>query len=253
VVVPGGVGVARRDQRHRGRRCCLGEPLQAVLPRLGERTELAHGLRMEDFRDHARQHAPVLQRRADALGPSRVVGDDAPGAVRPPHQVGRVAAEPAFETKPLRRAARAQECRVAVDQCRREGAVGQQSLRAVDVAEDRLEQTRALRETGGERGELGLGEQQRDRVAATRVRLGAWEHARGPFLLERPIEAGRPFQQRIAPEFGERPEQVAPVRTQPAPAVHHLIERGGCAHALSICPTQAQDARVLGQERLGAD
>ena len=210
------------------------QALQRVLPEVEKGAERADLRGTERLGQHARQQPPVLPRGADARRAGGAIRQHTPGSVRPAQQVGGVELQ---DRRPGAIAGEAEIAGVGVDQRRRHHSLAQQHARAVDVGQHGREQARALGQARFKRGELGGRDRQRHRIAAERVfgGVGAGQHAGDALLLERVGEPPRPLLQAALAEPGERAEQRAPVRPQPAAAVHHLIEGASRVFPPSPC------------------
>jgi hypothetical protein len=135
VAIPTRICMARRQQR--GATGTLRrQALQYIGPMLHERIERAQLLCGEDLRHHASQTPAIFQRMRQPVGPIGSVGRNLPCAIgRADHVGGVVAQEPSRRCLPGA-AAGTQETGVGVNQCRRQGAEGEEALLAVDVAQN---------------------------------------------------------------------------------------------------------------------
>ena len=222
VPVPGGIGVARRQQRRRPR-ARRRDPPQHVQAELDERIDVAEQLRGEQFRHDAAEPPAVLQRVRETVGKTGAVRQHMPRAVRAHAQVGGIELQQSRPDRRSRHAARPQERRIGVHQRRRQHAIGQQALRAIQIGQHRIQQPRALRQSGFERGEFRLRQRQRDRVEAPRIGRRAGKQARNALLLHHPVEPPCALGQHAVAEPGQHAKQAAPLRAQSALAVHHFV------------------------------
>ena len=149
---------------------------EAVAQRGEEGRQVLHLQIAVQLGKDARDDQPVLERVAHAERRLGAVGNDPPAAVGRAREVDGVNVQP-DAARHWDADAGAQEARVAVDQRRRQQALAQQVLRAVEVAQDAVEQVRALRHCGLDFGPLlGRQEQRQDveipgAVDAARVRV----------------------------------------------------------------------------------
>ncbi len=220
VPVPGRIGVTRGQQR---RRAARHDPTQHVEAKLDERIDMAEQLRHEEFRHDAPEPPAVLQGVSESIGKPGAVRQHMPRAVGRAYQVGGVELQQLAIRLRLGLAAGPQEPRICVDQCGGQRAVGQQSLRAVQIGEHRLQKLRALRQAGFERDEFRLRQRQRDRVEPPRIGRRARQQARRTLFLHHPLEPPGTLGQHAPAQAGEHAQQAAPLRAQPTLAVHHLV------------------------------
>ena len=125
--------------------------------------EMLHVQVAEHLREDARDDEPVLERVARARRRLRAVVDDPPAAVGRARQVGGVLQQVATAGRPQALGG-GEEAAVAEDHRRRDRAALQQRLRAVEIAEDAVEQVGALLDAGGDRLPLVGRQHERDRV-----------------------------------------------------------------------------------------
>ena len=115
-----------------------------------ERRQVLHRQLAEHLREDARDDEPILERVARARGRLRAVVDDPPAAVGRARQVGGVLQQVTAAGRPQALGGR-EKAAMAEDHLRRDRAALQQRLRAVEIAEDAVEQVGALRDAGADR------------------------------------------------------------------------------------------------------
>ena len=123
---------------------------------LHERIERAQLLCGEDLWHDASQAPAIFQRMRQPVGPIGPVGGNLPRAIGRADHVGGVVAQESARRRFPRPTAGTQETSVGVNQSRRQGADGEETLLAVDVAQNCIQQTCALGQAGFERAEFGL-------------------------------------------------------------------------------------------------
>ena len=135
----GHVGVAHSAGRH-------GE--QRIVPAIDEGPEMAHRDGAEGLGQASRQHAAHFQRIADAGRHLGMVSQHMPASAAQPHQVNGVVGEVARRRLAVHDLAGPQEMPVGMDQHRRQQALLQQRLRAIEIGQDGVEQACPLDEAG---------------------------------------------------------------------------------------------------------
>jgi YhgE/Pip-like protein len=155
----------------------------------------------------------------------RAIVEHAPAAIRPAQQVHRIEMQHRLDRRHAVAPAGAQESGIGEDHFGRKDAVGQQALRPVQVAQHRIQQRRALRDAGLERGEFRRRQHQRQRVAAPgRLALRSRQDAGHPLILEGAVQPPGALAQHPLPHAAHQAEQAAPMRAHAAPAIDHFVE-----------------------------
>ncbi len=178
-----------------------------------------------DVRQCARGGDAVLQRKAGAGRRLGAVAQHPPFAVGPAAELegAEMQEMPAGR---LHADQRSQELRAGGDQARRQQAVGDQAVFAVDVGDDRLEQFGALHQPGGDRLPFALIDQQRymskrpGALGGTNLVVDAVIDAGIAQIL---IGAGKAARQLLRPQCVERIDQRFPDGAHGAFGVDHLV------------------------------
>ncbi len=213
----------------------LGSPLrQTVLQRAEERRQVLYAEFAEFFGKQTRHDDPVLQRITGTGGRLRAVGDNPPAAVRRAGEVGGVKVQPGVAGRAYT-LAWPEKAVVSEHQRRRQVAVLEQVLRAVQIAEQRVEQSGALGD--GERNlvPFRLREDHRQRVEFPRpvgaLRIGI-DVVGDPVLQDPP-----PHVVELVPHLRrggavQMVEERTPGRTQLPVFGEHLVEAVGLARVV---------------------
>ena len=199
--------------------------VQRVLPEFREVLQRAEQVGGEEFREDAAEPAAVFQRMGQTVGPAGAVRQHAPCAVGAAHQVGGVELQQPGARLRGRLAAGTEEAGIAIDQGRRQDALGEQTLRAVEVAQHRVQQTGALGQAGRQAGEVGLRQRYRDRVEAPGVGRGTGEQGGDALFGGDALQALCALDQGRPAEARHYSEQTPPVRAESPFAVNHLVQR----------------------------
>ena len=189
------------------------------------RGEVLHRQLAEHLREDARNDEPVLERVARTRRRLRAVAHHPPASVGRARQVGRVLQQvhAAHRLQALRRAEKAA---VAEDHGRRNGAALQQRLRAVDVAEDAVEQVGALGDAGLDRIPFVGRQEQRQRVDFPRAvgSHGVVVDVVGDALLaDLPLGQRQRLAHLALAALGERTHEGVPVRPRLRRAGQQLV------------------------------
>ena len=201
---------------------------QGVAQRLEEWGEPLHPAVAERLGECARDDDAVLEGVAGPRRGLRAVAEHEPAAVGAAPEVGRVEVQvPAAGDADA--VDRPQESGVRVDQLRRDQALLEEPLRAVQVVEDQFQEPRALPEARLQGGGLGLRDQQRDRVELPRPRGAvrvAVDVVGDAVLADELLRLVPAADQLRRAEFAQRVEQRLPVRPGRAVAADRLAVSG---------------------------
>ena len=218
-------GVLAVPRRVRGQRELAGLEGGGEAPRLGRHQQVGQ---------HPVNDDAVFEGEAEPVGGLGAVAEHPPASVRRAHEVGRVEMQPA----PARRfepVAAAQEGGVRVQPLRRQRALGDQAPRAVEVAEHRVEQPRALGDRLLKLRPFGPVDDARHQVEGPVALPGAAlavHVERHAVVADEPARLLRPAGNLVPAGRGEGPRHRPPMRPEGPVGTHHLVvvaREGGVA------------------------
>ena len=235
VPVPCGIGMTRGEQCRRTARRKLPQHVEA---KLDERIDAADELRDEQFRHHPAEPAAVLQRVRKAIGEPSAIRQHHPRSIRRAHEVCGIELQQPAARIGRGATTRAEEGRIGIDQRRRHGAIGQQSLLPVQIGQHRIQQPCALRQPRFEHVEFRLRQRQRNRIESPRIGRRSRQQTGCALFLHHALEPPVSLGQHPMAKAGKHAEQAAPLRAEPPFAVHHLVARHGGRLTSSPGPAQ---------------
>lgn len=219
-----------------------GQGEQAIAPILEEAAELADGAVVENVGECAGADEAIFERVAGAGGRLGAIGNDPPLAIGRAGEVDGVAVEPDLAGH-IDAVAGPEKARVGEDEFRRQGAVLQQLLFAVDIAEDPVEQVGALRDAGFDLVPLFFADHHGQRIhgpgalAAFGVAIDVVGDAVG---LDEQLAAAPAAIELGAAHAGDGGGEFAPMAARKAGGLEGLIPVAGHSVVTPVCrPAEA--------------
>ena len=215
------------SQQHHQRRLAVAGGLagEGLLQGAEIPGEMLHAQVAIEFRQGPRDDLPVLQRIARAGRRLGAVGEDLPASVGIARQVDGIAVQedPAGRPDAERRP---EEVRMAEDQFAGQQPFGEQTLLAVQVGQQRVEQPSTLCHAGGDRLPLGGGQQVRQKVqrpgAVGALGIGV-DIVGDAVLLDLPFHQGLALAQLLRAAALQLAEQPLPMGTHATLAIEQLM------------------------------
>ena len=180
---------------------------------------------LEYLRKHARDDAPVFERIPRTRRCLSAIAENPPLAIRRPRKIDRVDMQPMSACR-TQTATGPQKVRMPEHDLRRHDAFREQSLRSVQIAQQSVEQSRALSYTGGDRLPFLRGQNQRQDIelpgTVTSLRIGV-DVVRHAVLHDQPTRQLHTAPYGIRSRLFHAPNERLPVIAHRSLAIEQLV------------------------------
>ncbi len=196
--------------------------------RVEERRQTLHLHVAKGIREHAGNRRAILERVAGARRRLRARVDDAPAAGRIAREIERDEMQKRAARR-LDAVARAQIARILKDERRRQYALVQQPLRAIDVGDERVQQTRPLTQSAIEPAPLGAVDDKRQHVERpwpVGTAFGGVDVVRHAVLVHLASDARLRAREMPRAQIGMRGERLPPAARH-AVRIEQFVEMSG--------------------------